>query len=103
MGYAQFLSRRSAGEFTPAPRGDDRFVVLAPIFGFPSKVDAFGLGGGNPLGLSLMVELSLCLSHIAQKLEHDISNQHSGEIPALAGIQQGHIQYYDGNLFLFGQ
>ena len=103
MSYTQFPGRRSAGEFAPAPRSHDRFVVLTPVLGLPSKVDTFGFGGGNPFGLPLMVELPLRLRYIAQKLEHDISNQHPGEVPALAGIQQGHIQYYNGNLFFFGQ
>ena len=103
MGYTQFPGCRSAGEFASAPRGHDSLVVLAPILELRPKVNASGFGGGNPLGLSLTVELPLRLSHIAQKLEYDISDQHPGKIPALAGIQQGHIQYYDGNLFFFGQ
>ena len=91
MGYTQFPGCRSAGEFSPAPRGHDSLVVLAPILELRSKVNAFGFGSGNPLGLSLAVELPLCLRHIAQKLKYDISDQHPGEIPAQAGIQQGHI------------
>ena len=80
MGYAQFLSCCSAGDFASAPRSHDRFVVCTPILEFPSKMDAFGLGGGNSFGLSLVVELSLRLSYIAQKLEYDIGDQHPSEI-----------------------
>ena len=103
MGYAQFFGCRSAGHFAPAPCGHDGFVVLAPILCFPPEVYAFGFGGGDPFGLPLAVKFPLCLCHIAQKLEYDVSNQYSGEIPTLAGVQQGHIQYNDSHLLLFGQ
>ena len=76
MGYTQFPGRCSAGKFAPAPCGHDRLVVLAPILELRSKVDASSFGGSNPLGLSLTIELSLRLSHIAQELEYDISDQH---------------------------
>lgn len=103
MGYAQFFRCRPAGDFAPAPCGHDGLVILPPILELSSEVDASCFGGGDSLGLTLTVELSLCLSYIAQKLEYDISNQHPGEIPALAGIQQGHIQHDDGDLLLFRQ
>ena len=103
MSYTQFFSRRPAGEFAPAPRGHDGLVVLAPILEFPPKVDAFRFSRGDPLGLPLTVKLPLRLGHVAQKLEYDVGDQYPGEIPTLAGIQQGHIQHYDGDLFLFRQ
>ena len=99
MGHPQFSGRGSAADFTPAPCGHDGLIVLAPILEFPPKVDAPGLGRGDPLGLPLAAELPLCLGNIAQQLKDDVSDQHPGEIPPLTGIQQRHIQYHDGHLF----
>ena len=69
----------------------------------PPKVDTFGFGSSDPLCLPLTVEFPLCLRHTAKKLEHDVSDQHPGEISALAGAQQGHIQHHDGGRFFFRQ
>ena len=68
VGDPQFFGRRPAGEFAPAPCGHGGRVVLTPVLEFPPKVDALGLGGGDPFGLPLTVELPLRLGHIAQKL-----------------------------------
>ena len=43
-----------------------------------------------------MDKFPLCLSHIAQKLEHNVRDQRTGQVPALPGVQQGHIQHDDG-------
>ena len=67
MGYAQFLSRSSAGDLAFVPCGHDGFVILASVLKLPSKVNPFGFGGGNPFGLSLVVEFPFRLSDIAQK------------------------------------
>ena len=38
---------------------------------------------------------------VAEKLKNDVGNQHPGKVPALSGIQQGHIQHYDIDLLFF--
>lgn len=66
-------------------------------------MDTFSLGRSDPLGLALAIEFPLRLGRITQKPEYDIGDQHPGEIPALAGVQQRHIQHHDGRLLLFCQ
>ena len=62
-----------------------------------------GLGGGNPLRLALADELPLGLGHVAEQLEHNVRNQSPGQVPALPGVQQRHVQHHDGDLLLPGQ
>ena len=103
MGHAQLFCRRPAADLTPPPSGHYILVVLTPLFEPPPEVDALGLGRRDPLRLPLAVELPLRLRHIGQQLEDDVGDQHAGEIPALAGVQQGHIQHYDSHLLFLGQ
>ena len=103
VGHAQLLGRRPATDLASPPGGHYALVVLAPVFELPPEVDALGFGCGDTLCLTLAVELPLRLRHIAQKLEDDVGDQHACEIPALAGVQQGHIQHHDGHLLFLGQ
>ena len=48
-----------------------------------------------------MDEFTLRLRHIAQKLEHDIRDQRTGQVAAPARVKQRHIQHDDGRSFLF--
>ena len=102
VGHLQFPCRRPAADLTPAPRSHDRFVVLTPVLALPPEVDAPGLCRRNTFGLPLAVELPLRLSHVAQKLKHNVGNQHPSKVPPLAGIQQRHVQHYDGHLLVLG-
>ena len=43
------------------------------------------------------------LCDIAEKLENNVGNEHPGQVPALPGVQQGHVQHDDGNLPRLGQ
>ena len=87
MGHPQFFCGRPAGEFSALPGGFDLFVAFATIFKPSAKMNALCFRRRNALGLSLPVELPLGLSHIAQKLEYDVGDEDTGQIPALSGIQ----------------
>lgn len=62
-------------------------------------MDPPGLRGSNAFGLPLANELSFCLGYVAQKLQDDVGNQRSCQIPPLSGIQKRHIQHYYGGFF----
>ena len=81
--------------------GEDCFVVFRLFSRFSAEGYASCLGCGNAFRLSLSDEFSLCLSHIAQKLQYDVRDQRSGQIPALPRIQQRHVQNDDLGFFLF--
>ena len=49
-----------------------------------------------------MDELPLRLGHVAQELEHNVRYQRPGQIPALPGIQQRHVQHDNGRPAGFG-
>ena len=59
VGHSQFFRCCSAANFTPTPCGHDRLVILSTILELSPKVNAFGLGYCNSLGLPLVVELPL--------------------------------------------
>ena len=91
----------SRGDVSLLPQGINCRIIIRLFFGPAAEMLPSGLGRGDALGLSLTDELALRLGHIAQKLQHDIRDQRSRKIPALASVQQRHIQYNNGCLLLF--
>ena len=47
--------------------------------------------------------LALVLCHKGQDLQHDITDECAEEVFSVAGIEQGHIQHHNIDLFLFRQ
>ena len=76
--------------------------ILRRSLGLRPKMNAPGLCRGNALHLPLADIFTLCLRDIAEKLENDVGNERSGQVPALPGVQQGHVQHHNGGFTLFG-
>ena len=52
--------------------------------------------------LPLADVLPFALGHVGQELENDVRNERPGQVPVIAGVQQGHIQHPDFRLYLLG-
>ena len=100
MCNAQFLARRPHRQLTalPAcldlPKVHGQLLIGSPEFYAPC------LRRGNALRLPLTDEFTFCLRHIAQKLEHDVRDQRTGQVAAPARVKQRHIQHDDGRALL---
>lgn len=102
MCNAQFLARRPRRQFTALPARLDllksrgQFLIGSPEF------YATRLSRSDALRLPLVDEFALCLRYIAQKLEHDVRDQRTGQVAAPARVEQRHIQHDDSRTLLLG-
>ena len=46
--------------------------------------------------------LSFALRYMGQEPENDVRDLRPGQVPAMAGVQQGHIQRPDARLYFLG-
>ena len=102
MRYPEYSTGFSCRHFSSLPLFVAMLVLVRAFFGLWSKANALLLCSGNALRLSLSNKISFRLRHIREQLKNNISDQRSGQIPSLSGIQQRHVQHYDGCLFFFG-
>ena len=103
VGHPQLSRRRPIRQFPSFPGGHNAPVIFAPVLEIAPKVHTLGLGCCDSLGLPLAIKFPFRLSYIGKQLKDDIGDQNTGQVPALAGIQQRHIQNHNGHLFLLGQ
>lgn len=100
MGHSQLVGGGSGRQLSCLPPGLQNWELWRANHGFSAKFDALSLGGGNPLGLTLVYKFPLGLGDIRQQLQNNVRDQRPGQILCLPGIQQGHIQHDDaGALF----
>ena len=90
-------------DFSTGPQSPDRREFFGNDFPGPAKFDAPRLCGGDALCLTLADIFPLCLGHIGEELQNNVRNEGADEVVFPAGIQQGHIQHHNVDLFLFRQ
>ena len=102
VGDAQPPGGLTGGDLATLPPLRKNSEFLRQSLPLGSKPYTPGLGLCNALRLPLANILPLGLRHLAQQLQHDVRNQGARQVPPLPGVQQGHVQHYDGAFPLFG-
>lgn len=100
--HSEHAGCASAGDLASFPLVIYRSEILRYFHGCPSHMNTPGFCGCDTFGLPLANELTFRLRHIAQKLENDVCDERSCEIPSLPGVQQWHVQHHDGSLLFSG-
>ena len=89
VGYSEPRRRLACGNLSPSPFFRKAAEARRHVHLLSSKPDAVGFRRRDALRLPLADVLPLRLRNIAEKLENDVGNERSGQIPALPGVQQG--------------
>ena len=97
---AELLCRFQCGEFTAPPCLQRFLEALRQLCARPAKVDASCFRRVDALALSFADALAFCLRDEAQKLKDKIGNELPHQLRMFPRIQQGHIQYHDGETAL---
>ena len=99
----QPLSGFTSGDFSPLPFLEDSVEFLGDGLGLSAQMAASESGGFYALPLALADEMSFGFRHVGEKLQEDVRDESTGQIAVLVGIEERHIQNYNGYLLFLGQ